>query len=146
MASNHTENYGLCQWEATDQVLRTDFNADNAKVDAALKEQAAQLNNFALMRNCHIMTLGYSGDGASTRSHTFTSTPIMVNIMGRKNWVCAMRGCTVASSRYLEGGGGEMLNATWTGNTLRLSSPSSDASTICNWSGDYYTLIVVAEL
>ena len=36
MASNYTENYGLCQWEATDQVLRTDFNGDNAKVEAAL--------------------------------------------------------------------------------------------------------------
>lgn len=36
MASNYTENYGLCQWEATDQVLRTDFNEDNAKIEAAL--------------------------------------------------------------------------------------------------------------
>ena len=37
MASNYTEHYDLCQWEATDQVQRVDFNADNAKVDAALK-------------------------------------------------------------------------------------------------------------
>jgi len=37
MASNHTQNYGLCQWEASDAVLREDFNADNAKIDAALK-------------------------------------------------------------------------------------------------------------
>lgn len=36
MASNCTEHYGLCQWEATDQVLREEFNEDNAKVDAAL--------------------------------------------------------------------------------------------------------------
>ncbi len=31
MASNHTANYQLCQWQADDQVLRTDFNEDNAK-------------------------------------------------------------------------------------------------------------------
>lgn len=37
MASNHTSNYSLCQWAASDKVLRTDFNADNAKIDAALK-------------------------------------------------------------------------------------------------------------
>ena len=37
MASNYTEKYKLCQWEATDQVLRTDFNEDNAKLEAALK-------------------------------------------------------------------------------------------------------------
>lgn len=36
MASNYTEQYKLCQWEATDQVLRTDFNEDNAKLEAAL--------------------------------------------------------------------------------------------------------------
>ena len=38
MAANYTANYNLCQWEATDQVQRTDFNQDNAKIDAALKE------------------------------------------------------------------------------------------------------------
>ena len=38
MASNYTENYGLCQWEAADQVLREEFNQDNAKVDEALQE------------------------------------------------------------------------------------------------------------
>ena len=42
MSTNHTRNYDLCQWEASDKVLRTDFNADNAKIDAAL----AQLNRY----------------------------------------------------------------------------------------------------
>lgn len=36
MATNQTTNYQLNQWEPADQVLRTDFNADNAKLDAAL--------------------------------------------------------------------------------------------------------------
>ena len=36
MASNHTENYSLCQWEAADQVLREEFNQNNAKIDEAL--------------------------------------------------------------------------------------------------------------
>ena len=43
MATNHTTNYQLCQWEATDKVLRTDFNEDNAKIDAALAGLEAQL-------------------------------------------------------------------------------------------------------
>ena len=43
MASNYTEHYDLCQWEATDQVQRTDFNADNAKIDAALDALAGQV-------------------------------------------------------------------------------------------------------
>ena len=40
MASSYTSSYQLCQWEGTDKVLRTDFNGDNAKIDAALKANA----------------------------------------------------------------------------------------------------------
>ena len=47
MASNHTSNYGLSQWEATDAVLRTDFNEDNAKIDAALKSQAGSISSLS---------------------------------------------------------------------------------------------------
>lgn len=36
MASNYTEKYHLSQWAASDPVLREDFNADNAKIEAAL--------------------------------------------------------------------------------------------------------------
>ena len=36
MATNYTANYGLCQWEPQDNFLRTEFNQDNAKIDAAL--------------------------------------------------------------------------------------------------------------
>ena len=43
MATNQTTNYQLNQWEPIDQVLRTDFNADNAKLDAALKSLSDQV-------------------------------------------------------------------------------------------------------
>ena len=49
MASNYTSNYNLCQWEADDKVLRTEFNADNAKIDAALAElQSSKASSSAL--------------------------------------------------------------------------------------------------
>jgi hypothetical protein len=37
MPSNQTANYALSQWVRSDQVRMEDFNADNAKLDAALK-------------------------------------------------------------------------------------------------------------
>ena len=43
MATNQTTNYQLNQWEPTDQVLRTDFNADNTKLEAALKTLSNQV-------------------------------------------------------------------------------------------------------
>lgn len=36
MATNKTTNYQLNQWEKTDRILMDDFNADNAKIDAAM--------------------------------------------------------------------------------------------------------------
>ena len=43
MASNHTEHFSLNQWQADDQVKRTDFNEDNAKIDAALNDLSGGL-------------------------------------------------------------------------------------------------------
>ena len=39
MANGQTANYALNQWAASDQVLRTEFNADNSKIDAALAKK-----------------------------------------------------------------------------------------------------------
>ena len=43
MATNQTTNYQLNQWEPTDAVQRVDFNADNAKLDTALKSLSDQV-------------------------------------------------------------------------------------------------------
>ncbi|EGJ46027.1 hypothetical protein HMPREF0866_02181 [Ruminococcaceae bacterium D16] len=76
MASNYTENYGLCQWEATDQVLREDFNRDNAKIDAAI----------AARGNCYITAGTYVGTGESRNEHPNTIitgfAPLLVIISG----------------------------------------------------------------
>jgi len=40
MSTNKTEHYQLNQWVKSDQVLMDDFNADNRKIDGALKAQA----------------------------------------------------------------------------------------------------------
>ena len=42
-----TTNYQLSQWAAEDRILRTDFNSDNAKIDAALKSQATSLTTLS---------------------------------------------------------------------------------------------------
>jgi len=43
MSSSYTPNYALNQWSEDDRVLREEFNADNAKTDAALAELAQSL-------------------------------------------------------------------------------------------------------
>ncbi|WP_298025316.1 hypothetical protein [uncultured Dysosmobacter sp.] len=61
MASNHTQHYSLSQWQATDEVVRTDFNADNAKIDAALHG----LEENKPGRIQHIKTVPAPGSGSS---------------------------------------------------------------------------------
>ena len=40
----HTTSHELSQWAETDRILRADFNSDNAKIDAALQQNAAALS------------------------------------------------------------------------------------------------------
>ena len=79
MSTNHTGNYHLCQWEPSDQVLRTDFNADNAKLDAALaglaRQNAATLslaqntaNNAYTSSHQAVIVGSYAGDEKSSRT------------------------------------------------------------------------------
>ena len=127
MAANQTTNYQLNQWEAADQVLRTDFNADNAKVDAALagKVDQAALDNLE----------------STVETLTGTTAALSATHNGR---VYAVQGSNVGSGSYL-GGGGEAINVSWSGHSMTVSSPSGDASYLCNWSGDRYSVVALLD-
>ena len=90
MAANYTEHYELNQWEPADQVLRTDFNADNAKLDAALAQKAerAELEELdgrisaadtsiqQITADLTKITFGrYTGDGTEHRIISLGFTP-----------------------------------------------------------------------
>ena len=99
MATNHTTHYDLNQWQATDQVLRTDFNADNAKIDAALAGKAEtetvstlqtavagkaeQADLSALEAQVNSMCIAkaegtYTGDGGTQQAITTGFRPALV--------------------------------------------------------------------
>ena len=143
MASNYTEHYDLCQWEATDQVQRTDFNADNAKLDAALDALAGQVaekadgDDLAALSetvaghtaalagcgNCQIYTTTYVGDGTKSRTYTFPGTPLAVLISGPSIHILALYSNSHAMS--LLSGDYWSLSAAWSGNTLTLAYTGS---------------------
>ena len=76
---NKTSNYQLCQWDREDRILRTDFNEDNAKIDAALKQQA---NSIAGINS----TLPGKADAATVTSLT---NKLNTEIQERKDAVTA---------------------------------------------------------
>lgn len=47
MASEYTTNYGLCQWVPEDNFIRSEFNEDNMKIDAAIKAAHTEANTAA---------------------------------------------------------------------------------------------------
>ncbi len=97
MSTSQTPNYGLNQWSPEDQFLREEFNADNARTDAALAALAASIGEKAakadltalsaavnVRGNCRIAAGSYTGSGnygsGSRTSITFPFAPLLVVI------------------------------------------------------------------
>ena len=117
MASNYTSNYGLCQWESTDHVLREEFNRDNAKLDSALA---------GLLK---IASGTYIGTGERGSEHpntlTFPFPPQLVVIEAEMPNGLALGTIVVRGQQYSAGVGvtsssnhGLYLYLTWEENTL----------------------------
>ena len=144
MATNQTTNYQLNQWEPTDQVLRTDFNADNAKLDAALNALSDQVAKkadeedltalsesvaavSAGMGNCDMELLTYTGGGGgSPKMITFSQVPDMYLVAGDLAFIMGQGGkataiLTCKDATYSESFVNE-VDVTWNGATLTLSN------------------------
>ena len=63
-----TTNFQLNQWSETDYVRRTDFNADNLKIDTALGNMA------------QVVLGSYTGDGTTLRTVELGFTPRAVYV------------------------------------------------------------------
>lgn len=110
-----TTNYGLNQWEASDRVLRTDFNDDNAKIDAALGLLA------------RVSTGSYVGTGTNGADHpntlTFDFTPQVVIIVADRLYAGGAGTVLLRGQEYSAGMGvsysnnsGLNLRVKWTEN------------------------------
>lgn len=124
MASNYTENLGLCQWEVTDQVLRTEFNEDNAKIDEVLGELretvARHSGAIAGFGNCQLYYTTYTGDGnAKSRTYTFPAPPAIVFRKGPTFVSIAVRGNPDAFSYEGSTNWGGVLS--WSGNSMTVN-------------------------
>ena len=132
MASNYTEYYDLCQWEATDQVQRTDFNADNAKIDAALAGKG----------NCRLYTGSYVGTGTKEQSFTFPAKPYFAAIMGGSFFIIMAHGITstVSLSSFRQ----TSVDIAWTGNTASWEVHNYDQDA-CNTENVTYQVIALLD-
>ena len=167
MASNYTSNYGLSQWEANDKVLRSEFNGDNAKIDAAisavdsrvdgkastsalnsLKNTVSSLsttvsgqgNTLGKKGNCQVAVTSYTGNGQDTRTHTFPKKPVMFFIIGN-----ALMFVGYGSTWAMNHDGSFAINTAWSGSsvTLSVNAITNQARAIANVNGKTYQIIAL---
>lgn len=103
---NQTNNYQLSQWDEEDRILRVDFNCDNSKVDAALKNNADSIASLSKQMadkaststvdalagqltqkgNCRIETFTYTGTGTYGSDNPtiirFPKMPVLFVVLG----------------------------------------------------------------
>lgn len=132
LASKHTEHYGLNQWEASDQVLHSDFNEDNVKIETAIS-----------VRNCQIYTTTYVGTGTIGRTYIFPHKPIVVFVTGDSNtFIRAVQGSSSALVHYnFEDA---ILQTSWDGNTLQCSNARAPALA-ADFAGWVYTVTALLD-
>ena len=80
MASHQTTNFQLCQWEADDEVLRTDFNADNLKIENALSAIKMVADVAYTTENAPVVCGSYKGNNAAQRkiAGIFSYQPFLI--------------------------------------------------------------------
>ena len=149
MATNHTANYDLSQWEAGDLIQREDFNSDNAKIDAALKGRADEIAALTTAlgsggKTCRITYGSYVGNGkegsANPTSLNFTFYPVFVLIMESSwnfNMSLLMRGCSEAASTAEES-----MTVTWTNSGVRWYGTGTNTSQNNDKNRTYYYVAI----
>ena len=164
MASNQTSNYGLNQWEATDQVLRTEFNEDNQKIDAALKELAdkdtalegtlaSQAEQITKLGNCRIETFTYTGTGTygqyNPTRYNFSTQPLFLMVIGLNIRMVAFKGQTLVPilSRPVNNAAQPILNnipCTWSSTRVSIYSTENDRFQLNEEGHEYWGLALFA--
>ena len=99
-----------------------DFNADNAKIDAALAEHdetlSAHTNQMSKFGNCQIYYTTYTGDGGRTgKTLYFPRKPLMLFVFsGGATFLISSRN---ANRAFMHNGGTVVgVSATWSGNSF----------------------------
>ena len=142
-----TANYGLNQWDAGDRILREDFNADNARVDAALAEQGAELAThaaqLALLGNAAVYNESFKGTGTTTVTRTFPGKPVAIIVGSTTGYqFVASRGMEQAYPHYSNG----MVTVSLTWGDRSITWSGSSSSNAMNSGNSTYHIAVLLDM
>ena len=158
---DHTQNYQLSRWEKDDRIMMEDFNADNARIDAAIAAKADAEDVTALGetvaavaaalgaagKNTRITWGSYNGTGTYGIGNKTTVTPGLYPVLvcvgspsdtSYTSWPWfMMRPCTEAQTY-----GGHKITVDWTDTSVSWYG-TYDAEQQMNRSGSVYYYIAL---
>ncbi|MBS6348195.1 MAG: hypothetical protein KH443_05220 [Oscillospiraceae bacterium] len=167
MSTNQTTNYELNQWLSTDQVLRTDFNADNAKLDATLaaKVDASDLealenvvdgltakdtaleSQIAACGNCQLYITSYAGTGTygggNPNSVAFPKLPYLAVILSSTGQTMPVIRGNDRALAYLSYQMVHTNYLTWSGSTLSWYTTAGRADSQMNDTDQTYQVLAL---
>ena len=127
-----TTNYQLNQWAKSDRVMMDDFNADNAKIDAALAA-----------RNCRFYTSTYNGTGEAEATFTFPGKPILIVISSASMVSIAVRSAEYGNT--LMPNGFYQFKSTWSEKSVLFTNTNNDPLISANLKTRTYGMFAILE-
>ena len=166
-----TTNYQLNQWAKSDRVMMDDFNADNAKIDAALKANAdaiaetaaafplvkikevtlgadtaqwdIDVSDINFYQYTRIFLLPKLTGSSNPKTLTFDGTPLFVALSGRYHFF-AVKGCSFVQTLSSPSLADLSLPLTWGDRSVSWYS-TENADKQQNLSGtDYFYIALLA--
>lgn len=135
---NQTSNYQLSQWDPEDRILRTDFNSDNAKIDAALE-------GLKSICNCQIYYYTYTGTGTNgPLTFQFPYKPMFMAVQGGDAWLIGVYGA--AHAHGTNWGSTLFPPLVWGDTTLTVGTADYDALQCCNSKNTVYSMVVLLDV
>ena len=152
---NQTSNYQLNQWDPEDRILRTDFNEDNAKLDAALADIDEQFadqniriatNTSDLKRrgNCRIYARTRNGDGSTFYTVPFSGRPEITFIRGQDRFIITVWGVNKGLA-FKVGGSVSTVDLEFV-NDNAIIYRSTDPEALCNVKDVVYNIVGLIKL
>ena len=141
----HTEYHQLSLWDEEDRILRTDFNSDNAKTEAALADLTEAVANCG---NCKIVYGTYTGTGKYGSQHpnslTFAALPLLIFIMDPQGggYMLLPQGTEAAFMCYHSMDNIQELHVAWSGNQVSWWGNTSHSQ--ANNGREYHYLALLA--
>lgn len=175
MPSGYTQHYQLNVWDPEDAVLRSDFNADNAKIDAAIQAEAS----------ARIALEGQVAQKASSSALSSEASTRASAISSLNSQVAKKGNCQIYFSSYVgdgkssrtltfpkkpimvfvmgdniilraiqgapyamcktSGEAGAACSATWSGSSLTWSNSAANVTYICNQSGTTHYVVALID-